>query len=62
MEQRGAIGLFLVFAVLAVGGAYWALASVKGRAAGLWGALAAALFFAALFWGLQILLRSAGIP
>jgi len=62
MEERGAIALYLVFAGLAVAGTYWALAGHKGRAAGIWGALAAAVFFAALFWGLQLLLRSAGIP
>jgi hypothetical protein len=62
MEERGAIVLYLVFVVLAVAGTYWALASVRGRAAGVWGALGAALFFAALFWGIRILLRQAGVP
>jgi uncharacterized BrkB/YihY/UPF0761 family membrane protein len=62
MEERGAIALYLVFAVLATAGAYWALASVRSRAAGVWGALAAALFFLALGWGLKLLFQSAGIP
>jgi len=62
MEERGAIALYLVFTLLAVVGAYWALASTRSRAAGLWGALAAALFFAALFWGCSVLLRQAGVP
>jgi len=62
MEERGAIALYLVFAVLAVAGACWALAATRGRAAALWGALATALFFAVLFWGLRVLLEQAGSP
>jgi hypothetical protein len=62
MGERGAFVLFAVFTALAVAGTYWALASVRSRAAGLWGALGAALFFAALFWGLKVLLQQAGAP
>lgn len=62
MEERGAIILYLVFAVLAVAGAYWALAATRSRAAGVWGALGAAIFFLALFWGLRVLLQQAGSP
>ncbi len=62
MEERGALSLYLIFAVLAVVGTYWALASVKSRAAGIWGALGATAFFIALFWGLKVLFRQAGLP
>jgi hypothetical protein len=62
MEERGALALYLVFAVLAVAGTYWALASVRDRRAGIWGALGAAVFFLALFWGLRLLFRQAGLP
>jgi len=62
MEERGALALYAVFAVLAVAGTYWSLASVKSRAAGIWGALGAAVFFLALFWGLRLLFRQAGLP
>jgi hypothetical protein len=62
MEERGAIALFVVFGVLAVVGAYWALTSVRSRTAGVWGALGTALFFLALFWGWRLLLRQAGVP
>jgi hypothetical protein len=62
MEERGALALYAIFSVLAVAGTYWALASVKSRAAGIWGALGATVFFLALFWGLKILFRQAGLP
>ncbi len=62
MEERGAIALYLVFTALAVGGVYWSLASVRGRAAGAWGAVAAVLFFILLGWGLRLLLHQAGVP
>jgi hypothetical protein len=48
--------------VLAVAGVYWSLASVRGRAAGAWGAVAAVLFFVVLGWSLQFLLHQAGLP
>jgi len=62
MEERGALGLYVVFAVLAVAGTYWALASVRSRRAGLWGAAGTAVFFLALFWGLRLLFQQAGLP
>jgi uncharacterized BrkB/YihY/UPF0761 family membrane protein len=62
MGERGAFALFAVFSVLAVAGAYWALASVRSRAAGVWGALATAIFFLLLFWLLRLLLQQAGLP
>jgi uncharacterized membrane protein YhaH (DUF805 family) len=52
MEAFGSILLYAVFSLLATIGAYLALASARGRAAGLRGALATGLFFLLLYWGL----------
>jgi hypothetical protein len=60
MEALGSILLYAVFSLLAMVGAYLALASTRGRKAGFWGALATGLFFAALYWGLAVLWRLAG--
>ena len=61
MEIIGPIVLFALFAGLSIAGAYLSLAHHRGRPAGLWAALATALFFAVLGWGLCVLLRSAGV-
>ncbi|HXO19965.1 MAG TPA: hypothetical protein VOA87_08590 [Thermoanaerobaculia bacterium] len=60
----GPLALYAVFALLSVAGTYLALASQRGRAAGVWGAVGALLFFAALYWGLVALFRQAppGLP
>jgi hypothetical protein len=60
MEALGSILLYAVFSLLAMIGAYLALASLRGRSAGLWGALATGLFFLALYWGLAALWHMAG--
>ena len=62
MEALGSILLYIVFSLLAMVGAYLALASTRGREAGLWGAVATGLFFLALYWGLAVLWRLAGAP
>jgi hypothetical protein len=54
------LGLFLLFALLSVAGAYLAVAHWRGRKAGAGAALLTALFFAALLVGLWALLRSGG--
>jgi hypothetical protein len=54
------LGLFLLFALLSVVGAYLAVANWRGRSAGVWAALLTLLFFAALLAGLWGLLRSGG--
>ena len=54
--------LFLLFTVLSAVGAYLILAHLKGRKAGAMAALGTVLFFAVLFAGLLVLLRSAGFP
>ena len=60
MEALGSILLYAVFSLLAVIGAYLALASLRGRSAGLWGALLTGLFFLALYWGLTAIWHLAG--
>jgi len=60
MEAFGSILLYAVFSLLAVIGAYLALASLRGRKAGLWGALASGLFFLLLYWGLAAIWHLAG--
>jgi hypothetical protein len=62
MDALGSILLYVVFSLLAMVGAYLALASTRGRKAGLWGALATGIFFLALYWGLVALWRLAGPP
>jgi hypothetical protein len=62
MEALGSILLYAVFSLLATIGAYLALASLRGRRAGLWGALATGFFFLALYWGLTSLWHLAGPP
>jgi hypothetical protein len=62
MEALGSILLYAVFSLLAMVGAYLALASTRGRKAGLWGALATGLFFLGLYWGLAAIWRLAGAP
>jgi hypothetical protein len=62
MEALGSILLYAVFSVLAMVGVYLALASSRGRKAGLWGALVSGLFFLGLYWGLAALWRMAGAP
>jgi drug/metabolite transporter superfamily protein YnfA len=52
--------IFIAFTLLSAVGAFLILAHLKGRRAGLVAALATALFFIALFAGLQALLRSGG--
>ncbi|HVT59079.1 MAG TPA: hypothetical protein VHR45_11840 [Thermoanaerobaculia bacterium] len=52
--------LFVLFALLAAAGAYLILSHHRGRVAGIAGALATLLAFAALFWGLLALLREGG--
>jgi NADH:ubiquinone oxidoreductase subunit 3 (subunit A) len=52
MEAFGSILLFLVFSVLAMIGAYLALATTKSKAAGRWAAFGTGLFFLLLYWGL----------
>jgi hypothetical protein len=54
------LALFLFFALLSAIGAYLAVASWRGRKAGVWAAVLTALFFAALLLGLWALLRSGG--
>jgi hypothetical protein len=53
--------LFLLFTVLSTAGAYLVLSRHVSRAAGIWGAVAALLFFVALAWGLVWLMRSGGL-
>ena len=53
--------LFCLFALFSVVGAYLATAHWRGRAAGLWAALGTALFFGALYAGLEFLLRSVNV-
>ena len=62
MDALGSILLYVVFSLLAVVGAYLALASTRSRKAGLWGALATGLFFIVLYWGLAALWHLAGPP
>ena len=52
MGPFGSILLYVAFALLAMVGAYLALASTRSRRAGLWAALATALFFVLLYFGL----------
>jgi hypothetical protein len=59
MEAFGSILLYLIFALLAVIGAYLALATTKSRAAGRWAALGTGLFFLLLYWVLSYLWRIA---
>jgi hypothetical protein len=54
--------IFILFTLLSSMGAYLILAHSKGRRAGVVAAVATALFFVALFAGLQALLRSGGFP
>jgi hypothetical protein len=61
MEKLVTTAVFVLFALLATAGAYLVLARQRGRAAGLWGAFATLLFFAALFAGVLCLLRSGGV-
>jgi hypothetical protein len=49
------IVLFAVFTVLAMVGAYLALASTRGRVAGLWGVVATLIFFVLLYWGMTVI-------
>ena len=56
-EIVGPTALFVLFALLSATGAYLAVASQRGRAAGAVGALVTLLFFAALGVGLAVLLR-----
>jgi hypothetical protein len=60
MEALGSILLYVLFSLLAMVGAYLALASTRGRKAGLWGALATGIFLLALFCGLVALWRTVG--
>jgi drug/metabolite transporter superfamily protein YnfA len=53
--------LFFVFALLSAAGAYLAVAHLRGPKAGFWAAGVTALFFAVLFAGLLVLLRSSGL-
>ena len=53
--------LFCLFALLSVVGTYLAAAHWRGRAVGGWAALGTALFFGALFVGLEFLLRSVNV-
>jgi hypothetical protein len=62
MDAFGSILLYVVFSLLAMVGAYLALASTRGRKVGLWGALATGIFFLALYWGLAALWGMAGPP
>jgi len=52
MGAFGSILLYVAFALLAMVGAYLALASTKSRKAGLWAALATGIFFVLLYFGL----------
>jgi hypothetical protein len=52
--------IFLVFALLAAAGAYLGGTRYRGQRTGLAAALAALVFFAALYAGLIALLRSGG--
>jgi hypothetical protein len=54
------LALFLLFALLSAVGAFLAVSSWRGRAAGAWAGLATTLFFAVLLAGLWALLRSSG--
>ncbi|HEV2853096.1 MAG TPA: hypothetical protein VHC97_09865 [Thermoanaerobaculia bacterium] len=55
------LAVFCLFALLSVVGAYLAAAHWRGRAAAVWAALGTALFFGALFLGLDFLIRSTGL-
>ena len=54
------LGLFLLFALLSMAGAFLAVAHGRGRKAGAVAALLTGLFFAALLAGLWALLRRGG--
>jgi hypothetical protein len=55
------LGLFFVFALISVVGAYLIAAHGRGRRAGFWAALGTALFFGVLLLGLEFLMRSSGL-
>jgi hypothetical protein len=53
--------LFCVFTLLSMAGAYWVAAHWRGRVAGIWAAIATALFFVALAFGVWALMREGGM-
>jgi predicted phage tail protein len=55
------LALFSLFALLSVVGAYFAAAHLRGWKAGVWAALATAVFFGALLLGLGALMRDGGV-
>jgi NADH:ubiquinone oxidoreductase subunit 3 (subunit A) len=57
MEAFGSILVFLLFALLAMMGAYLALATTRSKAAGRWAAFGTGLFFLLLYWALSYLWR-----
>ena len=57
MDAFGSILLYVVFSLLAMVGAYLALASTRTRKAGLWAALATGIFFVLLYFGLAAIWR-----
>lgn len=52
--------LFCLFTLLSMVGAYWVAAHWRGRAVGIWAAIATALFFFALAFGVWALIREGG--
>jgi NADH:ubiquinone oxidoreductase subunit 3 (subunit A) len=57
MDAFGSILLFVVFSLLAMIGAYLALATTRSKTAGRWAAFGTGLFFLLLYWGLSYLWR-----
>jgi hypothetical protein len=55
------LALFVFFGLLSVAGAYLALNALRGRRAGIAGAVATAVFFALLLAVVLILMRNAGL-
>ena len=55
MDAFGSILLFAIFALLAMIGAYLALATTKSKTAGRWAAFGTGLFFLLLYWALTYL-------
>jgi len=60
-EMWWPVVLFCVFTLLSIVGAYWVVAHWRGRVAGIWAAVATALFFLALAFGVWALMREGGM-
>jgi hypothetical protein len=60
-EMRLPLALFFLFAVLSVVGAFLAVASWRGRKAGVVAALLTVFFFGVLATGVYMLLRTGGV-